>query len=73
MSREWEERLKLGKVDMTRILQKFRTEGHVLKYRTSDGRLLTWASEPESLAFCIPCMRLMKLDGRPGQITNHCR
>ena len=68
MSDDWEERLTSGKAEMTRILQQFKSEGHTLKWRTNDGRLLPWAAEPESLAFCIPCLELMMRLGKAGQV-----
>ena len=72
LSSDWQERLTTGKADMTKILQHLKSEGQQFKYRTADGRLLTWVSEPELLAFCVPCLRVMKLDGRPGRITDRC-
>ena len=69
MSNNWEEILTSGKADLTRILQASRSEGQLLKYKTKDGRLLTWVAEPELLAFCIPCLELMKRLGQAGRIT----
>ena len=72
MGEEWQERLTTGKADMTRILEQFKSEGQLLKYRTADGRLLTWAEERELLAFCGPCLKHMKRDGRSGRIKDCC-
>ena len=55
---------------MTAMLKRIKSEGKQLKYRTQDGRLLTWVAEPELLAFCVPCLRTMKQDGLPGRIKN---
>ena len=71
MSDDWQERLTSGKNEMTRILQQSQVDGSLLKYRTDDGRLLTWSAEPEALAFCMRCLRSMKRDGSPERITDY--
>lgn len=55
----WEEIVASGKADFSKYMNGSRT-GNLKRYTARDGRTLDWVHELEVLAFCRPCLEVMK-------------